>query len=295
MQFEVNSDYGYYELVPKPSPSDLEDYYAEKYYQDEHATYAREYDDEELAYFKNKIAQKHQVIQSSLEGKDKKMRLLDIGCGEGFTMDFYYSLGWEVLGLDFSDFGLAQNHPHLKESLRKGDIFAEIAGLVGAGAVYDVVWLDNVLEHVIDPVELLSQCHQLTSSGGILMVEVPNDFSQLQDFLLSTGRVEKPYWQAVPDHLSYFSFPSLRKLAEATGWSTLRMLADFPIEWFLANEHSNYSRNKRVGKGAHRARVSIENFLASNDSIDMESLLTFYEAMGAIGQGRQIIAFFQKK
>ena len=76
---------------------------------------------------------------------------------------------------------------------------------------FDVVVMINVLEHVPDAVRTLRECRQLLVSGGILCVRVPNDFSEIQ-----AAAQEKigaaPWWMAVPDHINYFNFASLRQL-----------------------------------------------------------------------------------
>lgn len=287
-----NSIYSYYEVTPKPSEGELRDYYGKKYYQDEHSTYAQSYDPSELQYFKNKITQKDFVVQLILEGGSKQ--LLDIGCGEGFTLDYYNRLGWQVTGVDFSDFGLKQNHPHLIDNLKQGNIFDEIEKLVDSGNRFDLVWLDNVLEHVIDPEELVAQCLKLTVPNGVLVIEVPNDYSDFQQLLVSEGKVSRKYWEAYPDHLSYFSRESLVKLVEAGGFVMHKIISDFPIEWYLPNPKSNYVNNKTEGKAAHESRIFIENFLHKNEESQMGNLINFYEAMAKIDLGRQLIGFFIK-
>ncbi|MBV6644243.1 MAG: class I SAM-dependent methyltransferase [Cyclobacteriaceae bacterium] len=293
-KFQVNESYGYFEVIPKPTDSELRDYYQKKYYQDDHATYSKEYDEEELAYFRNKITQKDHVVDGLLNDSHGKS-LLDIGCGEGFTMDHYHQKGWSVRGIDFSDFGLKRHHPYLAGNLTAGNIFDTINQLIEEQKKYDLVWLDNVLEHVIDPRQLVLLCHQLTQPKGVLVVEVPNDYSHLQSTLLNSEKVERKYWEAYPDHLSYFSRESLVRLLSSNGWDTQKVLADYPIEWFLANKNTNYVSDRDVGKSVHQARMFIENFLHEDQSSNMEDLVAFYEAMAKIGQGRQLIGFFSRK
>jgi 2-polyprenyl-3-methyl-5-hydroxy-6-metoxy-1,4-benzoquinol methylase len=290
----VNSTYGYHEVTPKPTEKELKKYYAEKYYQEELATYAKHYEKEELDYFRGKIEQKDYIIKQILN-RNSGIDLLDIGCGEGFALDFYYEKGWNVFGVDFSDYGLSNNHPHLLPFLRQGDIFEEVNQLVKEKRQFDVVWLDNVLEHVINPIALLTQCSELTKSGGVLVIEVPNDYSNFQTALIGNEKVNRKYWEAYPDHLNYFTYQSLKNVCEAHGWLTSKVISDFPIEWYLANEKSNYVRSKDFGKSAHQGRMFIENFLHSEHKSNLVTLIDFYEAMAKVGQGRQLIGFFTKE
>lgn len=189
-KIKINKKHGYYEVTPKPSEKELKEYYENKYYQEEKATYVKHYEDAELSYFYNKIDQKFHVINKLLSSGNNKS-LLDVGCGEGFTLNYYKQKFWNVTGIDFSDFGLKTNNPDLLSNLKQGNIFKEIIKLVNLKIKYDVVWLDNVLEHVIDPEDLIQQCYKLTKNGGALVIEVPNDYSDFQKELLETKKIEK--------------------------------------------------------------------------------------------------------
>jgi len=295
LKFQVNRIYGYYEIMPKLNEEELKNFYKEKYYQQEMSTYNNVYELNELNYFKNKITQKDFVIDKIIKKNNKKKNLLDIGCGEGFTLDYYIKKGWDVLGLDFSSFGLETHNKHLKSHLIKGDIFNEIQKLALSGLKYDLLVMDNLLEHVIDPQDLIQQCFRLISNDGVLVIEVPNDFSDFQLELLREGKINKKYWEAYPDHLTYFSCQSLQNLMEINGWKTEKIISDFPIEGYLPNPNSNYVNNKVVGKSAHQSRMFIENFLHQNLTNKFSDLIALYEALAKVGQGRQLIGFFTKK
>lgn len=121
--------YGYYELSEKPSPQDLQEYYAMKYYQDTNVGYSNKYSDEEISYINNKITQKYEIIKNLLP-KDLSYRMLDIGCGEGWALDYFVRLDWDVLGIDYSDEGCRNHHPHLLEKMIIGDINDNLDELV---------------------------------------------------------------------------------------------------------------------------------------------------------------------
>jgi len=275
-QIKQNLQFGYHEVDPKPSREELRQYYADKYYQNESASYSHTYEEEERRYFNAKIAQKKWVLEQLLSDTEKGVKsLLDIGCGEGFTLDFFQKHGWNVWGIDFSDFGISNLHPDLLSCFQKGDISESIDALIQQGKKFHVVWLDNVLEHVVNPQELLLKARELTMDGGALVIEVPNDFNRFQLELLQQKKVTRRYWEAYPDHLVYFTRSSLISLCSASGWAVHKVLADFPIEWFLLNQHSNYCEDRSVGKQAHAARVFLENFLEETVS-ERTQLISFY-------------------
>lgn len=125
----------------------------------------------------------------------------------------------------------------------------------------------------------------LVSSHGLLVVTVPNDFSQLQMRALSLGLLDNDFWVVSPDHINCFNTTNIQKIAKHTGWSMLDMLADFPIDWFLMNDRSNYIQNPELGKSAHNARLEMEILISENSDKDAN---TFYRALANLGMGRNL-------
>lgn len=121
--------------------------------------------------------------------KDKK-RVLDIGAGPSQFRDLFAQ--HEYIGLDF--------YPYEQVS-----IIADITKpLPIADAVFDVVILSNVLEHVPYPLELLIESRRVLKPGGLLLATVP--------FLLRVH--QEPY-----DYGRYTSF-ALERFAKDAGFAT---------------------------------------------------------------------------
>ncbi|MCI1185920.1 class I SAM-dependent methyltransferase [Hymenobacter sp. DH14] len=306
------NELGYYEVTRKPTPEELRDYYAQRYYQENRSSYQPTYSEAEREHIEGKLRLRHWVLEQLLNPAGPTdnaasaaaqvpadapvltapaRTFLDVGCGEGWALDYFQRQGWDVLGLDFSSFSLEQFHPGLRGRLRAGDLYDGLQDLITEGRQFDVLWLDNVLEHVLDPAELLRRCRTLTRPGGVLMVDVPNDFSPLQQHLLATGHIDRPFWVALPDHLSYFGAEGLRNLAAATGWRTAKILGDQPIDLNLFNPATNYVMDKSAGKGAHQSRLEQDNFLLRK--APLPAVAAYYEAMAGVGLGRSVVAFLQ--
>jgi hypothetical protein len=128
--------------------------------------------------------------------------------------------------------------------------------------------------------------------NSVILITVPNDFSKVQEELFERGLVEKQYWVAIPDHLNYFSATSLNALATEAGFEVSDIFADFPIEWFLFNDSSNYSSEPTKGKGAHLARVMIDSLITSQQ--DFKAVKNFWSSLAGIGHGRVITAVCKK-
>ncbi|MGE5468984.1 MAG: class I SAM-dependent methyltransferase [Ignavibacteria bacterium] len=286
----VSNRYGYFELAEKPTAESLREYYERKYYQQSQATYAKEYEDREIRYFLNKLEQKHVAASGLLKAPAAHgRRFLDVGAGEGWALRYFSEKEWDCLGLDYSDFGCRQHNPEQLPRLRTGDMQASVAALAADSRQFDLVLLDNVLEHVLDPLALLRELRGLVADGGVLIVEVPNDFSILQTRLLEAGDIPEPFWVVAPDHISYFNRTGLEALARDAGWKTAAVMGGFPIDINLLNPDTNYIRNRALGKRCHFARVEFENLLH-----DISPQLTneLYRVMADMGLGRELIAFF---
>ncbi|MEP1097185.1 MAG: class I SAM-dependent methyltransferase [Cyclobacteriaceae bacterium] len=282
--------YGFIEILDKPSGAELAEYYSKEYYQNEQGNYRSSYSQDELNFFKIKNEQRKFVIES-VSGLHSGS-FLDIGCGEGFTLKYFSECGYNTIGLDYSSFGCEKMNPDQVKNLIVGDISESIDNLEENDKKFEVVWMNNLLEHVIDPEEIITKSKNILSENGVLVIQVPNDFSPYQEFLEEKGHVDEKFWIAYPDHLNYFNRSSLKSFVEAFGFEEKFVLADFPIDIFLANDHSNYIKDRTKGKLAHQARIDLDNLF---HSFGLEKTIDFYRAMAELGVGRQIIGFFQPK
>ena len=289
----IKDSLGYMRVDPLPSEQDLENYYANSYYQSPHGTYQTTYSEIESNQRKLRIELIYQAVISIMESDTKNSKeILDVGCGEGFLLAHFKDAGWNVLGFDFSDEGIKRQNPELMTELVKGNVYKELDVLIKNDKKYDVIHLGNILEHVIDPLGLIKKCSGLLSDSGILIITVPNDFSKLQKNLIASKIIESEYWICPPDHLNYFNLESLVKLQVASNLNVLDSICDFPIEWFLMNNHSNYINQPALGKSAHLARAHLDSLI--NSSPDSEMKLNFWRSMAALGFGRTITTFSKK-
>jgi SAM-dependent methyltransferase len=282
---------GFLEAADTPSPEELKAYYADRYYQTEQSNYRKAYPQAERDYFDLKIAQRAALVDK-LRGGRRPGTMLDVGCGEGFALAWFRQQGWTVDGIDHSIAGLEAMHPELLPRVQAGDLFGLLDARIAADELYDLVWLNNVLEHVVDPVKLLTALRRLVAPEGVLVVTVPNDGSTYQVTLLAIGDIPERFWIALPDHLAYFTYESLKSTAEATGWTCHDIVGDFPVDFFLLHEGSNYVKDRTKGAAAHQARIRFELMLGQ---LDHGRVNEFYGAMARVGLGRALTAFLVPK
>jgi len=289
MQYKVNkTGLGYYSVSPLPSTEELERHYKEKYYQNEHSIYSRSYTDDEIKYFENRAKITEYIFKK--DSNNSKGRLFDAGAGEGFFAKYFYENGWDVVTCDFSKYGMEKHNPSLLPTLIQGEIFNILEKQIANKKSYDLINLDSLLEHVIDPAKLLRDLQKLLKKDSLLRIAVPNDYSVFQAMLLRRNLTHIT-WFAPPEHLHHFNFESIVKLSETLGYSIKIMMSSFPIELYLLNEHSNYAKNRSVGKQAHFSRVIADNFLFEQG---IERYIAFYSACASANLGREAIVYVSK-
>ena len=175
----VEKPEGYFEISPRPSSEELAAYYRDKYFgsRDGRTPYAHGYTPEELAHKRLQPAETERVW-----GKAPG-RMLEVGVGEGFSLEYFLARGWDARGLDFTDDGVREFFPHLSERLVLGDAFTLLDQVIAGGETFDLVICNNVLEHVIDPMGLLDRLKAIVAPGGL--ARIADDVAQRIDAVVA--------------------------------------------------------------------------------------------------------------
>lgn len=219
--------------------------------------------------------------------KGTRPRILDIGCGTGDFLQFMKGAGWSVSGLDLSPEaahvarrkGIPVHEQPLEELLLRGKL---------REGSYRAVTLFHVLEHLPRPVEMLRAARRLLAPGGILVVQVPNDFNPFQ-LSVTNGSRAKPWWVVSPDHINYFSFSSLRTLFRKVGLQTVQAQGDFPMEIFLLlGREFNYVGRPEIGRRCHEGRIRFDTSVPGNVRRRL------YGSLAELGLGRNCLVFGRK-
>lgn len=99
--------------------------------------------------------------------------LLDIGCGVGEYTYLFLDRFPTVVGLDPDPELLEQakrDHPEVEYVVGWGESFE-------LGRKFDTISMNNLLEHVDNPVALLKNCKKHLADGGVILAQVPNSES----------------------------------------------------------------------------------------------------------------------
>ena len=138
-------------------------------------------------------------------GIEEGAKILEIGASYGFFMKIANDVGFESYGLEMSakaceyaknEFGIEIENSSLEESK-----------FVQKNHSFDAVILLDVIEHVTNPSEIISQIESLLKPGGFVVITTPNIESLEFKFF---GK----YWEWIspPAHLFYFSKSTLTNL-----------------------------------------------------------------------------------
>lgn len=175
--------------------------------------------------FQAKIRKSLSLCKTESELNQQRWSVLDIGCGDGHTLDLYAGHpGVKTYGVDFNlaALELARKHGHTvyEGSFENADLPSHL---------FDLVTATHVIEHVADPRQFLVKVHQVLRSDGILWLETPNIGS------VDAKWFREKHWGAYhfPRHWFFFSRETLSKLAASAGFEPV--FVDFvpnAIFWF---------------------------------------------------------------
>jgi 2-polyprenyl-3-methyl-5-hydroxy-6-metoxy-1,4-benzoquinol methylase len=134
--------------------------------------------------------------------------LLDLGCSSGSFLASMRSDCWKLYGIEMS-----AESAKIAQSKSGGEIF--IGNILGAPferEMFDVITCFDVLEHLYEPVQVMTKVAEWLRPHGIFFVQVPNINS-------AEARVFGRYWQGLelPRHLFHYSPDSLRNVAQTAG------------------------------------------------------------------------------
>lgn len=146
-------------------------------------------------------------------------KLLDVGCGLGYLIEEARNNGWEVMGLEISDYAIRQCKKK-NLNVKRG----QIEKLGGFSSFFDVIVAQDVLEHVFKPEEFLGKVNNLLKINGLLVLELPNNSS------LKTNLLGKEWGEYIPPvHLNFFDKNNLSQILEKHGFEIKKIYSEISI------------------------------------------------------------------
>ncbi|OUL29863.1 SAM-dependent methyltransferase [Nostoc sp. T09] len=176
----------------------------------------------------------------------EKLRILDIGCGNGSLSNLIAQQGYEVVGIEESESGFefaSRSFPNCQFIL--GSIYN--LPYLELGGKFDIVIAAEVIEHLFSPRELVRNAKKCLKPNGSLILTTPYHGYFKNLVLAVSGKIDKhfnPLWDC--GHIKFFSQATMTNLLEAENYTDInfKFAGRFPFLWksMLCSSAPNYSK-----------------------------------------------------
>lgn len=154
---------------------------------------------------------------------DAVKTVLEIGCGTGeFSRNIQSRCGAETWGVELNDNAAEQARKYLHTVFCGAieDHFDELPN-----AYFDCICMNDVIEHLVDPWQVLSSLKGKLRPDGVIVASIPNvrHYESLGKLLLHAD------WQYTDSgtldrtHLRFFTYKSMQRLFCEAGYTTLKI------------------------------------------------------------------------
>lgn len=174
-----------------------------------------------LRYFKKKVDEIERVYSRG--------KILDVGCGLGFFLEAAREKGWEVEGVEVSKHAVSYILRNLKIRVFQGTLESQHL----PGNSFDVVTLFQLVEHLVNPLQTLSEVKRLLKPGGLVVLTTPNQGSIVAKLL---GR--RWFQYKYQGHLYFFDQKTLKILLKKADFRDISIKGDswqfLPLKFILS-------------------------------------------------------------
>ena len=213
-------------IDPQPTDDELERFYDEYYYPDHGVD----------AVFANSTISKSEQHFEALDARIglRERELLDYGCGLGNFLDVVRVHGGSASGVEFDDAGRAAAISKRFRVEKTIDAYGDDS--------FDVVYMNDVIEHLREPVEDLAEIRRRIKPGGVLFVVTMN-INGLK------SRIIGDRWDVVtnPTHLWFYDETSLTATLGKAGFNRVE-LQRWPVHF------DHHGRGRRLVQRVLQAR-----------------------------------------
>jgi SAM-dependent methyltransferase len=203
-------------LDPRLTPEELAVLYSDAYFLYDGADFgAHSPTDYESAAIKGSV--KFPEILGWIKRFKPSGDFFEIGCGMGYFLEYARKNGYNVSGIEYAELGVQTCRSKFGLDVQRGS-FEEFPV---QHERYDVMFMGDVLEHLIQPLDMLRKAHTMLKPSGLLAAEVPSMFNSLTGRsavagMRMLGRTKK--MTLPPYHVSEFTPRTLRAMMERAGF-----------------------------------------------------------------------------
>ena len=202
---------------------------------------------------------RHLAVYEWIAGQTGGTRMLDLGCGEGYgAATLALGDAVSVVGVDANP--EAYEHARLRYT-EPGLRFER--GLVetwGAPGTFDVITFLQTVEHVQDPVAVLSHVSELLAPAGVAYISTPN---LLRIAPLGAKKSDNPW------HLREYKADEFRELCDSV-FPSVRMYGIYHAGWLRIHENALRAGWDRIHRRLRISRVFYDRFVPAIRTQDFE-------------------------
>lgn len=207
--------------------------------------------------------------------------LLDIGSAEGFfLLGVKDNSNWEVEGLE-----IIENMVEFSKNVLGLDVhFGTLETLDNLDKKFDVLRMNNIIEHVQDPIKFLKKAFDQLKTNGLVYCSTPNG---IQDgYFLKTANKRGIKINLLENHFFYYPPKTLKEMFKSCGFKIIKSfcydishsLNDFGLlPWFkYPKETQNYNFDTFSNKINTELKIDKETIRKIQDDDSLKNWRIFF-------------------
>ncbi len=209
-------------IDPRPTEADLHLMYSDEYFLYDGADFgAHSSTDYETAAIRGSV--KFPAILGAIKKFIPTGKFFEIGCGMGYFLNFAKSNGYDVSGIEYAALGAEACRTKFGLDVKQ----SSFESWPISPETYDVIFMGDVLEHLVDPLDMLKKAHTMLTATGVVAVEVPAMFNAIvgRAAVAGMGVLGKQRKMPMPPyHINEFTPATLRKMLIKAGYSRVKII-----------------------------------------------------------------------
>lgn len=200
-----------------------------------------------------------------------EVKILDVGCAMGGFLEFLHQKGFRNL------FGVDMTENYVEQAKNSSKFTIELGNadqIPFEDNTFDVVVMEQVLEHVHAPVAVFKEIKRVVKTDGVFSIGVPDALRYQQSNFFDF------YWILLREHIQHFDNVHIKILAENNGFEVIEnretnhfVMSDKMVMPNLYTVLKSVERNKKTDDNtasAFHLIASIQNYL-NQERIKLEN------------------------
>jgi len=226
-------------------------------------------------------------------------RILDVGCAMGGFLNYLSTKGVKNLaGIDpiekYIDYAKKNSNHNIKNGSVESIPFSD--------KVFDILVMDQVMEHVTSPVQAFREAKRVLVDGGLLSISVPDASRYYENYFFDF------FWFLIREHIQHYDLGHLKLLAAREGFELVAfnrsdnpivnekmVLPNLSILFSLAGNTANSNINDDYFALKKEIKGYIDDEFKKLDKkkVIIKSLIDSQRAVYVWGIGREFLYLFE--